>query len=69
MTLLIWLFSSVVVGAAYQFALDGGLLFLLVVVIATELDRFEHKRGNHNDYGNNLEVSHDLTSFNLRIQR
>ena len=51
--------------AAYQLALDGGfalLFLLLVVVIATKLDRFEHKRGNHNDYGNDLEVRHDLTS-------
>ena len=41
----------------------AALLFLLLVIaIATELDRFEHKRGNHNDYGNDLEVRHDLTS-------
>ena len=45
------------------------LMFLLVVHIATEFDRFEHKRGNHNDHGDNLEVRHDLTSFNFRIQR
>ena len=31
--------------AAYQLALDGGLLFLLLVVhVATKFDRFEHKR-------------------------
>ena len=56
--------------AAYQLALDGGLLFLLLVVhVATELDRFQNKRGNHYDHRDNLEVRHDLTSFNFRIQR
>ena len=45
------------------------LLFLLVLGIATKLDRFQYKRGNHNDHGDNLEVRHDLTSFNFRIQR
>ena len=31
--------------AAYQLALDGGLLFLLLVVhVATKFDRFEYKR-------------------------
>ena len=38
------------------------LLFLLVFHIATEFDRFQHKRGNHNDHGDNLEVRHDLTT-------
>ena len=65
-----WALSLCCGEAAYQLALDGGLLFLLlVVVIATKLDRFEHKRDCHYDYRNNFEVSHDLTPFNLRIQR
>ena len=69
MTLLTELFPSDG-DAAYQFALDGGLLFLLLVVhIATKFDRFEYKRGDHNDHRDNLEVRHDLTSFNFRIQR
>ena len=56
--------------AAYQLALDGGLLFLLlVVVIATEFDRFQNKGDGHYDYENNFEVRHDPTSFNFRIQR
>ena len=44
-------------------ALDGGfaLLFLLVVVVATKLDRFQYKRDGHYDNRDNLEVSHDLT--------
>ena len=45
------------------------LLFLLVLGIATKLDRFQYKRGNNNDHGDNLEVRHDLTSFNFLIQR
>ena len=50
MTLLIWLFSSVVVGAAYQLALDGGFaLLFLAFSAATKLDRIENKRGNHYD--------------------
>ena len=44
MTLLTELFPSDG-DAAYQSALDGGLLFLLLVVhIATKFDRFEYKR-------------------------
>ena len=43
------------------------LVFLLVpdVVpdVATKADRLEYKRGNHYDHGDDLEVSHDLTSF------
>ena len=47
MTLLTELFPSDG-DAAYQSALDGGLLFLLLVVhIATKFDRFEYKRGDH----------------------
>ena len=62
MTLLMELFPSNW-DAAYQSALDGGLLFLLLVVhVATELDRFQNKRGNHYDHRDNLEVRHDLTS-------
>ena len=72
MTLVARLFPSALGEAAYPVALDGGfalLFLLLVVVVATKLDRFENKRDDHNDYGNNFEVSHDLTPFNLRIQR
>ena len=72
MTLVARLFPSALGEAAYPVALDGGfalLFLLLVVVIATKLDRFENKRGNHYDNRDNLEVSHDLTSFNFRIQR
>ena len=35
--------------AAYQFVLDGGLLLFLVFAVATDLDRGEHKRDNHDD--------------------
>ena len=56
--------------AAYQLALDGGLLFLLLVLgVATEFNRVQYKRGDHYDNRNNFEVRHDLTSFNFRIQR
>ena len=50
--------------AAYQQRWMAALLlvFLLVLGIATKLDRFQYKRGNHNDHGDNLEVRHDLTS-------
>ena len=47
MTLVARLFPSALGEAAYPVALDGGfalLFLLLVVVIATKLDRFEHKR-------------------------
>ena len=46
MTLVARLFPSALGEAAYPVALDGGfaLLFLLVVVVATKLDRLEHKR-------------------------
>ena len=68
MTLLVGLFSSVVRGAAYQFALDGGFaLLFLAFSAATKFDRIENKRGYHYDQGQNLKVSHDLTSFNFRI--
>ena len=70
MTLLVWLFPPLWWIAAYQLALDGGLLFLLlVVVIATEFDRFQNKGDDHYVNRDNLEVRHDLTSFNFRIQR
>ena len=35
--------------AAYQFALDGGLFLFLVLAVASDLDRGEHKRDNHDD--------------------
>ena len=72
MTLVARLFPSALGEAAYPVALDGGfalLFLLLVVVVATKLDRFQYKRDDHYDNRDNLEVSHDLTPFNLRIQR
>ena len=53
----------------HPLTLDGGLLFLLVLRVATQTNRIQYKRGDHNDHGDNLEVRHDLTSFNFRIQR
>ena len=35
--------------AAYQFALDGGLFLLLILAVASKLDRSQHKRDNHDD--------------------
>ena len=35
--------------AAYQFALDGGLFLFLIFAVASDLDRGEHKRDNHDD--------------------
>ena len=35
--------------AAYQFALDGGLFLFLVFAVASDLDRGQHKRDNHDD--------------------
>ena len=35
--------------AAYQFALDGGLFLFLVLAVASDLDRGQHKRDNHDD--------------------
>ena len=35
--------------AAYQFALDGGLFLFLVFSVASDLDRGQHKRDNHDD--------------------
>ena len=71
MTLVVRLFPPLQRMAAYQQRWMAALLlvFLLVLGIATKLDRFQYKRGNHNDHGDNLEVRHDLTSFNFRIQR
>ena len=72
MTLVARLFPSALGEAAYPVALDGGfalLFLLLVVVVATKLDRLQNKRDGHYDNRDNLEVSHDLTPFNLRIQR
>ena len=72
MTLVARLFPSALGEAAYPVALDGGfalLFLLLVVVIATEFDRFQNKGDDQNDHGNDFEVRHDLTSFNFRIQR
>ena len=72
MTLVARLFPSALGEAAYPVALDGGfalLFLLLVVVVATKLDRFQNKGDDHNDDRDNLEVRHDLTSFNFRIQR
>ena len=43
------LFPSVSGEAAYQFALDGGLFLFLVLAVASDLDRGEHKRDNHDD--------------------
>ena len=39
------------------------LLLFLVLGIASELDRFQYKRGNQYDHRDNLEVRHDLTPF------
>ena len=39
------------------------LVFLLVLGIATKLDRFQNKGDDHYDNRDNLEVRHDLTSF------
>ena len=35
--------------AAYQSALDGGLFLFLVFAVASDLDRGQHKRDNHDD--------------------
>ena len=45
---------SVVTKGRLPAALDGGLAFTF--------SSCQHKRGNHNDHGDNLEVRHDLTS-------
>ena len=39
------------------------LALLPVPGVATEFDRFQYKRDDHNDLRDNLEVRHDLTSF------
>ena len=42
----------------------AALLFLLLVLgVATKLDRIQYKRGNHYDDRDDLEIRHDLTSF------
>ena len=64
MTLVVWLLPSDMGFSRHPLALDGGLLFLLLVLgVATEFNRVQYKRGDHNDNRNDFEVRHDLTSF------
>ena len=44
-----WALSLCCGEAAYQLALDGGLFLFLIFAVASDLDRGEHKRDNHDD--------------------
>ena len=42
------------------------LLFTLIIKIATEVDRYQHKRDKHVDYGDHLKVRHDYHLLSFR---